>query len=96
MRIELSRGAIHGHPTDRLMEDMLQVAFAGGLLLDVGGYPAFDVAGGLRISVIKHYDGARPVIALTARAMDELIEKLALAQNAVKGELRNTSLGTCG
>lgn len=81
--------------TELLKEDMLQVEFAGGLLLDVGGYPAFDVAGGFRISVIKLYDWDRPVIALTARETDELIEKLTLAQNAVKGELRNTSLGTC-
>eukprot|EP01133_Synstelium_polycarpum_P000138 gene138-163_t len=51
-----------------LKEDMLQVEYAGGLILDVGWYPSFDTHGGFRINVIRNYDWDRPVIALTAHA----------------------------
>ena len=47
--------------TDLLKEDMLQVEFAGGFLLDVGWYPEFDAAGDFRINVIKNHDWDRPV-----------------------------------
>ena len=80
--------------TDLLKEDMLQVEFAGGLLLDVGWYPEFDAAGGFRINVIKNFDWDRPVVALTAHETVELIEKLDIAQNAINGELRNSNLGS--
>lgn len=79
---------------DLLKEDMLQVEFAGGYLLDVGWYPEFDATGGFRINVIKNYDWDRPVIALTAHETAELVEKLDIAQDAIKGELRNANLET--
>lgn len=80
--------------TDLLKEDMLQVEFAGGFLLDVGWYPEFDASGGFRINVIKNYDWDRPVIALTAHETAELLEKLDIAQSAIKGALHNVPLGT--
>ena len=79
---------------DLLKEDMLQVEFAGGFLLDVGWYPEFDAAGDFRINVIKNHDWDRPVIVLTAHETAELLEKLDIAQNTIKGEMRNTALGT--
>ena len=78
---------------DLLKEDMLQVEFAEGLLLDVGWYPEFDAAGGFRINVIKNYDWDHPLIALTAHETTELMEKLDIAQSTIKGELRNASQG---
>jgi len=78
---------------DLLKEDMLQVEYAGGLLLDVGWYPEFDAAGGFRINVIRNCDWGRPVVALTAHETAELLEKLDIAQNAIKGELHNFPLG---
>jgi hypothetical protein len=72
-----------------LKEDMLQVEYAGGLLLDVGWYPSFDTHGGFRINVIKNYDWDCPVIALTAHATADLVEQLVVAQGAINGELRN-------
>jgi len=72
-----------------LKEDMLQVEYAGGLLLDVGWYPSFDTHGGFRINVIKNYDWDCPVIALTAHATGDLVEQLVVAQGAINGELRN-------
>ncbi|MGE1156453.1 hypothetical protein [Pseudomonas kitaguniensis] len=80
--------------TELLKEDLLQVEFAGGLLLDVGWYPEFDAAGGFRINIIKNYDWDRPVMALTARETAELIEKLDIAQNAIYQELRDTHTET--
>lgn len=79
---------------DLLKEDMLQVEFAGGYLLDVGWYPEFDTAGGFRINVIKNHDWDRPIMALTAHETAELVEKLEVAQDAIKGELRNANLET--
>lgn len=72
-----------------LKEDMLQVEYAGGLILDVGWYPSFDTHGGFRINVIRNYDWDRPVIALTAQAPGDLVEQLVVAQGAINGELRN-------
>ncbi|MDY7533763.1 hypothetical protein RGV33_19075 [Pseudomonas sp. Bout1] len=72
-----------------LKEDMLQVEYAGGLILDVGWYPSFDTHGGFRINVIRNYDWDRPVIALTALATGDLVEQLVVAQGAINGELRN-------
>ncbi|MHA6575107.1 hypothetical protein [Pseudomonas yamanorum] len=72
-----------------LKEDMLQVEYAGGLILDVGWYPSFDTHGGFRINVIRNYDWDRPVIALTAQATGDLVEQLVVAQGAINGELRN-------
>ncbi|MBT1265040.1 hypothetical protein HX819_04025 [Pseudomonas sp. D6002] len=72
-----------------LKEDMLQVEYAGGLILDVGWYPSFDTHGGFRINVIRNYDWDRPVIALTAHAAGDLVDQLAVAQSAINGELRN-------
>jgi len=88
----LQEGAL-SEQVDLLKEDMLQVEFAGGFLLDVGWYPEFDAAGGFRINVIRNYDWNRPVVALTAHETAELLEKLDIAQNAIKGELHNSSLG---
>ncbi|OPA85160.1 hypothetical protein BFW87_27380 [Pseudomonas fluorescens] len=79
---------------DLLKEDMLQVEFAGGLLLDVGWYPEFDATGGFHINVIKNFDWDRPVIALTAHETAELVEKLDMAQNAIKSELRDANIET--
>jgi hypothetical protein len=88
----LQEGAV-SEQVDLLKEDMLQVEFAGGFLLDVGWYPEFDAAGGFRINVIRYYDWNRPVVALMAYETAELLEKLDIAQNAIKGELHNASLG---
>lgn len=76
-----------------LKEDMLQVEFAGGLLLDVGWYPEFDAKGDFRINVIRNFDWDQPVLALTAHETAELVEKLDIAQNAIEGELRNANRG---
>lgn len=78
--------------TDLLKEDMLQVEFAGGFLLDVGWYPAFDAAGDFRINVIKNHDWDRPVMALTAHETADLIEKLDIAQHIIKDQLRHSNL----
>ncbi|MGC6373194.1 hypothetical protein [Pseudomonas sp. K2I15] len=72
-----------------LKEDMFQVEYAGGLILDVGWYPSFDTHGGFRINVIRNYDWDCPVIALTAHATGDLVEQLVAAQGAINGELRN-------
>lgn len=45
---------------ESLKEDMLQVSYGRGYLLDVGWYPSFDPSGCFQICVIKEYDWENP------------------------------------
>lgn len=46
---------------DCLREDMLQIRFGGGLLLDVGWYPSFRKRGRFILHLVKDQDWGEPV-----------------------------------
>lgn len=66
--------------TESLKEDMLQVSYERGYLLDVGWYPSFDPSGCFQIRVIKEYDWENPVHISSAHSYKEVTEKIAAAQ----------------
>lgn len=46
---------------DNLKEDMLQVEFPDGYILDVGWKPSFDINGKFHVYLIKDFDWGDPV-----------------------------------
>ncbi|WP_141064934.1 hypothetical protein [Pseudomonas lactucae] len=64
-----------------LKEDMLQVEYPDGFLLDVGWFPSFDAKGHFQIKIIKDHDWDSPTLTLTARSIDTLGELLLHAQS---------------
>ncbi|MFC6301915.1 hypothetical protein GNF76_28150 [Pseudomonas sp. CCM 7893] len=81
--------------TNSLKEDMLQVEYPEGHLLDVGWYPSFDPKGSFQIKVIKDYEWDFPILALTANSIEKLKDILLLAQSAIyKGPQQPVPLST--
>ena len=68
---------------DSLKEDMLQVEFEGGYILDVGWRPSFSLDGAFYIVLIKNHDWEKPVFSAEARGMDGLMKSMELAMQAV-------------
>lgn len=80
------------HQAHHLKEDMLQVEYPNGFLIDVGWYPSFDAKGHFQIKVVKDYEWASPTLTLTAQSIDSLIEQLLLAQVSIRAELQKTPI----
>ncbi|MDO9343634.1 hypothetical protein [Pseudomonas pergaminensis] len=64
-----------------LKEDMLQVEYPDGFLLDVGWFPSFDAKGHFQIKVVKDYDWDSPILTLTTQSIDTLGTLLLRAQS---------------
>ena len=64
-----------------LKEDMFQVEYPDGLLLDVGWFPSFDAKGHFQIKVVKDYDWDSPTLTLTTQSIDTLGKLLLHAQS---------------
>ncbi|PMX09941.1 MULTISPECIES: hypothetical protein [unclassified Pseudomonas] len=64
-----------------LKEDMLQVEYPDGFLLDVGWFPSFDAKGHFQIKVVKDYDWDSPTPTLTTQSIDTLGKLLLRAQS---------------
>ena len=80
------------HQAHHLKEDMLQVEYPNGFLIDVGWYPSFDAKGHFQIKVVKDYEWEFPTLTLTAQSIDSLIEQLLLAQVSIRVELQKTPI----
>lgn len=57
---------------DNLKEDLLQVSYPNGLLLDIGWFPSFDENGKFQIRAIENYDWETPIFYLEARNVEDL------------------------
>lgn len=66
---------------DFLKEDMLQIEFGHGYLLDVGWQPSFERDGSFKISLIKDYQWDTPVFLAVAYTLDMLQNKIHMALN---------------
>ncbi|MBH1968612.1 MAG: hypothetical protein I8H81_10570 [Pseudomonadales bacterium] len=65
---------------ESLKEDLLQVEYPASLLLDVGWYPSFNLAGCFQIRVIESYNWETPLFLSTSKTIPSLIEELSIAQ----------------
>ncbi len=64
---------------DELKEDMLQVEFPNGYLLDIGWRPSFEIDGQFKLALIKDFNWENPVYLDSASNVIELEEKIQLA-----------------
>ncbi|AZF11292.1 hypothetical protein C4J93_3096 [Pseudomonas sp. R2-37-08W] len=74
------------HQAQHLKEDMLQVEYPDGFLIDVGWYPSFDPKGQFQIRAVKNHEWDLPTLTLTAQSIDALREALVLAQVSINTE----------
>lgn len=59
-----------------LTENLLQIEYKSGLVLDIGWYPEMDPNGCLKAYLIKNADWSSPLICLTARSEQDMEEAL--------------------
>ncbi|KOC88153.1 hypothetical protein [Winslowiella iniecta] len=64
---------------DDLKEDMLQIGFSNGYLLDVGWRPSFNKNGEFKIVLIKDFDWNEPVYSGSAKSIIELEKEIEAA-----------------
>ncbi|WLI31106.1 hypothetical protein PSH61_08340 [Pseudomonas rhodesiae] len=77
------------HQLQNLKEDMLQIEYPNGFLLDVGWYPSFDIEGCFQVKIIKDFDWDSPTLSLTSKSIESICSLLDLAQNKINEELKN-------
>ncbi|WP_438866705.1 hypothetical protein [Pseudomonas sp. L1(2025)] len=79
------------HQAHNLKEDMLQVEYPHGFLIDVGWYPSFDAKGHFQVKVVKDYEWESPALTLTAQSISTLREQMLLAQVSINAELQKAT-----
>jgi len=62
-----------------LKEDMLQVEFPGGFILDIGWRPSFNIQGNFFVSLIKDYNWEAPTFSDSASNIEVLKLKVSEA-----------------
>lgn len=61
-----------------LKEDLLQVEYPNGCLVDVGWYPEFDIKGYFKIMIIKDFDWDNPRKSVQCKNLSSLFKGLQL------------------
>ena len=64
---------------DLLKEDLVQITFRNGTLVDAGWYPSFSPNGRFRILVIRNGDWTVPLLEAEARDLTDLLSALTRA-----------------
>jgi hypothetical protein len=64
---------------DELKEDLAQVAYPDGVLLDVGWYPEFSADGAFRVSVVRADDWDEPLFVERCQSVAQLKNALRTA-----------------
>lgn len=65
--------------TDLLKEDLVQITFGSGIVVDAGWYPSFSPEGRFRIAAIRNGDWTIPLWEAESRDLTGLLSKLARA-----------------
>ena len=71
---------------DSLNEDLVQVEYANGYIIDIGWYPEMDPAGILIVQLIHEHDWDKPVRKSRVTSIEELYAEVSL----MKDELRTS------
>ena len=69
---------------DSLLEDLVQIEYEDGYLIDLGWYPEFDAAGRFIVQLIKDYNWEKPIYIQKSRDVKQLKEILVNAINRIK------------
>ena len=72
--------------TDRLKEDLAQVSYGQGFVLDLGWYPSFEEDGHFVVVVIRDQDWESPVFSEKCREWPELKATVQRAIGSIKAE----------
>jgi hypothetical protein len=59
-----------------LKEDLAQIAYPNGNILDIGWYPEFSVSGAFVISVVQNGDWEEPIFQAKCNAISELAQAI--------------------
>lgn len=71
---------------DLLKEDMLQVSYDNGYLIDVGWYPEFDEEGNFRVYLIKDLQWDNPILQKSCRDLNLLDEYIHECINRIESK----------
>ena len=64
---------------DELTEDLAQVVYPGGMLLDIGWYPSMAVDGNFVVTVIRNEDWESPIFKVSCASGNQLQEAIGAA-----------------
>ncbi|CAM4167816.1 Uncharacterised protein [Yersinia intermedia] len=65
---------------DLLDEDLLQIKYLNGSIVDVGWYPSFDESGYFKVMSIRHDDWENPIYSSTLGfSLNQLLEEIKMA-----------------
>ena len=71
-----------------LLEDLLQISYADGYLLDLGWYPEFDANGNFKMQVIKDGNWDSPIYFKECREKNDLIQCISDADIFIQSLLK--------
>jgi hypothetical protein len=75
---------VYAEATPELKEDLLQVVYPDGQILDVGWYPESDPAGEFRVLVVSDGGWDKPVLELSTREEHRLKELIIQAADFLR------------
>lgn len=68
-----------------LTEDLLQVEYDNGYILDVGWYPEFDINGCFKVCAVKNCEWDKPIFSANCGNKSELENAVNRAVEIIKG-----------
>lgn len=69
---------------EELLEDLIQIEYENGYLIDLGWYPEYNPNGKFIVQVIKNYDWEKPIYKEQSRDKKKLKKILLKAINTLK------------
>lgn len=64
------------HQSEQLKEDLVQIEYPNGVLLDIGWYPSFDPSGEFIVSVIRNGNWELPLFRAAAKDFQSLRQQI--------------------
>lgn len=69
-------------------EDICQIEYDNGYLIDIGYYPEFSIDGNFKVYLIKDLDWENPIIEKAAASIDDLIIEVSEIVSYVRKRLK--------
>lgn len=74
----------YSRQVEELLEDLIQIEYENGYLIDLGWYPEYNPNGKFIVQVIKNYDWEKPIYKEQGRDKKQLKKILLKAINTLK------------
>lgn len=72
-----------------LKEDLIQIIYNNGYILDVGWYPEFDINGSFKTVIIRNYDWDKPIFSKTCNNLSSLHQQIIECVEIIKNKKRD-------